>query len=296
MSKKVLIIGADSFTAKYVQMQLEVLNYRVFGSSLFPQKGLISCDISNKESVKKLLEQTKPDYLVHLAGISYVPHGNLNEIYQINQIGVLNILEILKDIRLPIRKILLPSSAIVYGNAASNAPVLDEATIPEPVNHYAISKLAMEHLAKLYWDDIPVIITRPFNYTGIGQNENFLIPKVIKHFLDKKKSIELGNLFTIREYNDVRFVAEVYVELLLNNVTSEIINICSGLGYTIQNIMEFCQQITGQSMEITVNQDFVRKNEILSIIGDQSKLFSIVKVRPINLQETLKWMLNIRLS
>ena len=76
------------------------------------------------------------------------------------------------------------SSATVYGNQKTS--VLDESLAPSPNNYYGISKLAMEFMVRNYFEAFPVIITRPFNYTGIGQSKNFVVPKIVDHF--KKKS------------------------------------------------------------------------------------------------------------
>ena len=182
------------------------------------------------------LNTIKPEYIIHLAGISFVPHSDVRQIYDINFFGTLNILNALLDIGPKPKKIVLASSANVYGNPPTD--IIEETVCPAPINHYAISKLAMEFKARTYFDRLNILITRPFNYTGIGQGGQFLIPKIVKHFKERKQEIELGNLDVVRDFSDVRFVATVYKELMECNTSSEIVNICSGRGVSLKDILQ----------------------------------------------------------
>ncbi len=69
-------------------------------------------------------------------------------------------------------------------------------------------------MARTYADRLPIVLTRPFNYTGVGQSESFVVPKLVSHFANRSASVELGNIDVVRDFSDVRAVAEAYVRLL----------------------------------------------------------------------------------
>jgi nucleoside-diphosphate-sugar epimerase len=169
--------------------------------------------------------------------------------------------------------------------------MLDEQTPPAPANDYAVSKLAMEHMARLWMDKLPVIITRPFNYTGVGQHENFLLPKIVAHFRSKSPDIELGNLHVWRDFSDVRMVAASYRALLDKAPAGQTFNICSRTGYSLGEALEMMNRIAGYEIDVRVNPAFVRANEVVRLVGDNTHLASVVgAITPVPLAQTLRWM------
>lgn len=290
--KKVLITGIDSFTGKHLSFHLEKSGYEVYGTSLF-QRGTkqYKCDITIKDDILATLQKVQPNYLIHLAGISFAAHSNNEDFYRVNTIGTTNILDAILESDINLQKIILASSATVYGNQGKE--VLDESLCPMPANHYGASKYAMECISKNYFDKLSLIITRPFNYTGVGQADNFLIPKIVKHFRENKKVIELGNLDVSREFNDIGFVCEVYNKLIESDVTSEIVNIASNTGYRLLDIVKTMQDIAGYEIDIHINQAFVRQNEIKALTGSSKKLFNIIgHINQKSIKETLKDIYN----
>ena len=282
-SNIVLIFGTDGFTGKYLSSYLIDNRYTVVGTTRR------DCDITQKESIKKIVKEIKPNYIIVLAGISSPAHVNNSEFYRINTIGAINILDVLIELNINPKKTILSSSATIYGN--QGVEVLDESLYPKPANHYGASKYSMEFLAKNYFNRLNIIITRPFNYTGVGQSDNFLIPKIINHFRDSKKVIELGNLDVSREFNDITFVCEVYKRLLESSISGETVNICSGRGVKLLNIIDMMNHIAKYNIEIKVNQNYIRKDEIKSLTGSAKKLFSYVgEVKQRDFKLTLKDM------
>ncbi|WP_297479752.1 GDP-mannose 4,6-dehydratase [Ferrovum sp.] len=277
-----LLTGAAGFTGRHFSAVARQAGYRVHA---------LASDLENAKSVETEIAGVSPDYVVHLAAISAVTHRDVEALYRVNLFGTMNVLNALVALPHPPKNILLVSSANVYGNA-SQSPI-EESACPAPVNHYAISKLAMEHMSATYSDRLPFVIVRPFNYTGVGHDERFVIPKIVKHFARHAPSIELGNLGIEREFNDVRAVCEIYLRLLKLGKPGQLYNVCSGQAISLTTVIETLERITGHELQVSVNQRFVRANEIHRLCGSPANLESCIgRVRHPTLEETLRWMLS----
>ncbi len=276
-----LVTGADGFTGVHFVKQAREVGYEVFE---------FNADLTNPVAVQNQVNAAQPDVVVHLAAISFVGHDKASAFYDVNVIGTLNLLDALLKLPKPPKRVLLASSANVYGNCESSP--ISETQMPAPLNHYAMSKLAMEHLAMTYADRLSLFFVRPFNYTGPGQVESFVIPKIVSHFKRRATTVELGNLTVEREYNDVRMVTDAYLKLLDKAAAGDIYNICSGKTYTLHQVIDALSELTGHQMKVVVNPAFVRANELHRLCGDASRLHKTIGTHdPIALKNTLRWML-----
>jgi GDP-6-deoxy-D-talose 4-dehydrogenase len=278
---RMLVTGADGFTGVHFVRQAREAGYDIFA---------LNADLTDPQAVQAQVASVAPDMVVHLAAISFVGHDKPSAFYDVNVIGTLNLLDaLLKLPKIP-KRVLLASSANVYGNCVMSP--ISETQTPAPLNHYAASKLAMEHLAMTYADRLPLFFVRPFNYTGLGQVESFVVPKIVSHFKRRATTIELGNLTVEREYNDVRMVTDAYLKLLSQAAVGEIYNICSGKTYTLHQVIDALADMTGHQMDVVVNPAFIRANELHRLCGDASKLHETIGAHAsIVLQNTLRWML-----
>lgn len=290
MTKRVLITGIDSFTGKYLSNYLTQFGYDIYGTSLVHNaEKKYKCDITDKDNILDILREVNPDFIVHLSGISFVGYGSAEDFYKVNTIGSLNILEAVVALKLNPSKIIMVSSATIYGD--QGLEVLDESLCPIPANHYGASKYAMENMVKNYFNQLNIIIARPFNYTGEGQAKQFLIPKIVEHFKEHKKEIELGNLYVSREFNDVTFVCEVYRKLMESNSKSTVVNIASNRGIELLDVIKMMNEIAGYKIDVKVNQAFIRKDEIKNLTGSSEKLFAMIgNIKQCTFHETLKKM------
>lgn len=277
---RVLITGLNGFTGRYVQQELQGHGHEVVG---------LAVDLTNPEAVAKEVQNLRPEGVIHLAGVSFVGHDDINALYRVNLIGTRNLLDALNEHASNVQCVLLASSANIYGNATEG--VIVESTIPAPANDYAVSKLAMEYMARLWFDRLPIVITRPFNYTGVGQSDSFLLPKIVGHFKRNERQIELGNLDVFRDFCDVRAVANAYRRLVEVYPTGQTVNVCSGRSHSLREVIEMVEAVAGYQIEVKVNPSFVRANEVRSLLGSADRLRNVIGAwdSP-SLCETLEWM------
>jgi nucleoside-diphosphate-sugar epimerase len=289
---RALLTGCHGFTGRYVAAELEASGYEVVGLAHDgdpPRAGVLRANLLDRNAVQRAVAEARADAVVHLAAISFVAHGDADEIYRTNVVGTRNLLEALAGADRKPRSVVLASSANIYGNAAVE-PIAED-TPPAPANDYAVSKLAMEHMARLWMDRLPITLVRPFNYTGVGQGENFLIPKIVAHFRRGEKVIELGNTGVARDFSDVRDVAHAYTAIVASAPAGETVNFCSGVAHSLGEVLDRMAQIAGYGIEVRVNPAFVRSHEVERLTGSNARLRTLTGFTPsIPWEETLRWM------
>lgn len=291
--KRALITGIKGFTGRYVAAELEQHGWEVWGIGAQLEADdprYRFADLTDAAAVRDIVAEVQPDVVIHLAAVAFVGHGDVDAFYTVNVIGTRNLLAALAENDSPPECVLLASSANVYGNTTEG--VLSETSPADPANDYAVSKLAMEYMARLWMKRLPIVLTRPFNYTGVGQTDSFLLPKIVDHFRRKAEVIELGNLDVWRDFSDVRAVAQAYRRLIELCPAGEVVNTSSGQTHSLRDVLEMASAISGHQMRIEVNPAFVRANEVKTLSGSPARLRSLIgEWSSPPLEETLRWML-----
>ena len=290
--KRALITGISGFTGRYLAQELAAAGYRVFGTVLPGEpvgEDMLALDLTDRAAVAEAVAAIAPDVVAHLAAIAFVAHQDASQIYAVNVVGTRHLLEALAALQQRPAAVLLASSANIYGNAQV-API-DESVPANPANDYAVSKLAMEYMARLWMDRLPIILARPFNYTGVGQPEHFLLPKIVAHFRRRAPVIELGNLAIARDFSDVRTVAACYRRLLAAAPAGQAFNVCSGQSHSLSSLLDMMADIAGYRIEARVNPAFVRANDVLTLVGSNAHLTATIgPIEQVPLATTLRWM------
>lgn len=278
---RILLTGAQGFTGQQFTRSATAEGHEVLP---------LRSDLTDAQALSSEVAGMAFEAVVHLAAIAFVAHTDDKAFYDVNLFGTLNLLRALKEAGRPLHKVLLSSSANVYGNC-EQSPIA-ETQPPAPVNHYAMSKLAMEHLCRAQGAGLPLVFVRPFNYTGPGQPLQFVIPKLVDHFRRKAPSIAMGNLHVEREYNDVRFVCEAYLRLLAQGTEGDVYNVCTGRTWRFDQVLALLEKVSGHHIEVNVDPALVRANEVVRLCGDPSRLIRAIGALPdYSLEDTLSWML-----
>ena len=293
--ERVLVTGLSSFTGYYLEAALDRAGYEVYGTVRSGEptgaKRYVA-ELIDRTALLEVIEMIRPRHIIHLAAVSFVSHQDANDIYLTNIVGTRNLLSALasSSIAHMLGTVLLVSSANIYGN--TDVALIDESQPASPANDYAVSKVAMEQMAALWADRLPLTVVRPFNYTGVGQSQQFLIPKIVDAFARRAKTLELGNLDVYRDFSDVRDVVEVYVRILALSPRTTL-NICSEQMHTLREILTIISSLSEHSLDIHVNPQFVRANEVRMLRGSAARLRSLIpQWHPRPLRDTLAWMLD----
>ncbi len=283
---RVLVTGGSGFTGRYVSAALRDAGHEFVDAEATGPR----FDLTQPTTISAVLSSVRPDAVVHLAARSFVADSDATGFYAVNTVGTVNLLDALIAARLDLDRVVIASSANVYGNATVEP--IPESTPAAPVNHYAASKLAMEAMVHSYAAHLPIVMTRPFNYTGVGQGVQFLIPKLVAHFAQRRSAIELGNLDVVRDFSDVRRIAEAYVRLLSAQVPGGVTNLCSGVGRSLRWVLDQLRELTGHDLDVRVNPAFVRSSEVHRLVGSSATMEGALGQLPFgDFRDTLSWML-----
>lgn len=278
---RVLIFGAGGFVGSYLCKEFLNNGYKVSGtdkgegSALPPEVDFYRTDLMQADEVKKLISQVKPDIIVNLAAISSVGASwNMPQTTMaINVIGALNIMEAARKSEQKPR-ILFVGSSEEY--VISENP-LDENTQLNANNPYGISKVTQEQFAKLYREQygLKIYCVRPFNHTGIGQRDSFVLPSFCKQVAEIDKSgkdgkIQVGNLKVKRDFSHVKDVVRAYRMIVESNNCNQIYNVGSGNAYSLEDMLTYIIGLSNQNIEIEVDQNRIRPTDQPVICCDRS--------------------------
>lgn len=287
-----LVTGAGGFTASYVIPALAAAGFEVWtiarGNTVGARE--LRADINDPAGMHQAVATAAPTHVVHLAGTSNLPDSEASTLFAVNAEGTRNLLNACARLATSPKRILLASSGYVYGDTGGGPA--DEDRVPTPVGAYGKSKLEMEAIAKRYSDQLGITIVRPFNYTGVGQDEKFIIPKLVAVFRERRHDVSFVDPRAVRDFSDVRWVADVYVRLLHFGTSPDVVNVCSGTGRSLLEVLDCLERLTGHRPDRTRlgQRDAVPSNARL--VGSNRRLMDMgIAAAPYSLEQTLSWML-----
>lgn len=299
---RVLIFGAGGFVGSYLCKEFLNNGYKVSGtdkgegSALPSEVDFYRTDLMQANEVEKLIGQIQPDIIVNLAAISSVGASwNMPQTTMaINVIGALNIMEAARKSEQKPR-ILFVGSSEEY--VISENP-LDENTQLNANNPYGISKVTQEQFAKLYREQygLKIYCVRPFNHTGIGQRDSFVLPSFCKQVAEIDKNgkdgkIQVGNLKVKRDFSHVKDVVRAYRMIVESDNCNQIYNVGSGNAYSLEDMLTYIIGLSNQHIEIEVDQNRIRPTDQPVICCDRSLIGKELGWEPqYNVYDALKEM------
>lgn len=278
---RVLVTGADGFVGVHLCNHL-----RAQGDDVLPYGGPAATgdsakaiDIRSEADVVRMIVDTQPEGVIHLAGWSSVgsSYAEPSQCFEVNALGTVRVLEALRK-HCPKARLLLVSSGEVYGEAPDGG-ACSEAHQVAPKSPYAVSKLAAELVARQFFSSYgtDVVTARSFNHVGPGQDERFVIPALahqLRAVAEGKASprIMVGNLDPIRDFSNVLDVVEAYRILLTSGISGDVYNVCSGRGQSIRDVVSELARTAGLEIELIVDPERVRASDIERLVGDPQKI------------------------
>jgi GDP-4-dehydro-6-deoxy-D-mannose reductase len=304
---RVLITGASGFVGRHLATHLDSFGeYEVVGLSSQkrpPIDGgrLLVCDLLDADLTGRTLEHYQPDVIFHLAGQSHVPRAWAApaETLVTNGVGQINLLEGCRTAGLdPV--IISVSSAEIYGAVSPHQIPINEDQPLNPNNPYASSKAAQDLYAGQYAASygMKIVRARPFNHVGPGQTDRFVVSSFARQIAEVEAGLAdpvvlVGNLDPVRDFLDVRDVVDAYRLLANPSFGGEVFNISSGVGVSIQTILDMLIDASTRTIDVRVDPERVRPVEVPEFRGNSGKLAAATGWEPrIPLEQTIRDVLN----
>jgi len=286
---RALITGVNGFVGKYLVQELQEKGYSVCGIGMGPFNlagvHYKEVNILDRLELEQAMKELNPDIVFHLAGLASVSHSwrDPKASFEVNVIGTINLLESLKWRE--VQSIVYVGSSEIYGPGRRIGEKFCETTSPNPQSPYATSKYAAERIALQLGQayKLPVILTRPFNHIGVGQNEGFVVPDFARQILEASKrgeSIRVGRLDVYRDLTDVRDIVRAYRLLAEKGLEGETYNICSGVGRKISDILDLMRMEYG-NLNVELDESKMRPVENIYSVGDNNKIRTAIGWEPL---------------
>jgi GDP-4-dehydro-6-deoxy-D-mannose reductase len=251
-------------------------------------------DILDEVRLTEAVVAAQPEAVYHLAGASDVGGSwqAPRETFLANAVGTFNVLEACRAVGT--ERVLVVSSADVYGRVSEDEVPLDEDRPLQPVTPYAASKVATDALAQQAWlgYGLPVIRVRAFNHLGPGQSEKFVAPslaaRIARNERDGGDTVPIGNLTPMRDITDVRDVVRAYRLLVHNGTAGEAYNVCSGHAVAVKELADSLLAMAERPMHLVTDPALQRPVDIPVLVGDSTRLTKATGWSPtIALEQTL---------
>ncbi|MCD1627288.1 GDP-mannose 4,6-dehydratase [Seohaeicola saemankumensis] len=298
----VLILGGGGFVGTHLQKALLDrfgASVRVVNTSRKPQDpALLPLDITDTEAVRAVILREKPTHVINLVGIASPVAARRDPAlaWELHALAPERLGQVIRE-EMPGSWLFHVSSGLIYGKAALEVDLVDEKTRLEPMDTYSMTKAAGDMaLGVLAGEGLKCIRLRPFNHTGPGQTEDFVVPAFAAQLARisaglQEPVLRVGNLSAIRDFLDVRDVVAAYTTLVERSdhlETGAIYNIASGHGHSMRDILDKLIALAGVPVRVELDPDRQRPSDLPRIVGSTTALAQAIAWVPTRtIQETL---------
>jgi GDP-4-dehydro-6-deoxy-D-mannose reductase len=293
---RLLITGIEGFVGGHLaELVLQQKGVELFGTSLdgglspslSRHRSAIDVrrlDITDAHAVDTLIRDIRPDRIVHLAAMTYVPESMKNPVqtFQTNLLGGIHVLEAVRELHQSSghsAHLLFVSTGEVYGSVdAGDMPITEDCSL-QPQNPYASSKAAADLIAQQYQRSFGLRITvaRPFNHVGAGQAPSFVCSNFARQFAEiaagrREPVLHVGNLESSRDFTDVHDVVRAYWELFDRRSADTVFNVCSGKSHSISEVLALLMEISTLKVSLEQQTERMRSYDVTVVVGDCRRL------------------------
>ena len=292
--KKYLITGFSGFVSRHFMAYLENneilavvkgidLHYPEIRQADFRHVkfDFAQIDLLDKGEVENIIFEFQPDYILHLASFSSVAFSWKEPVqsFQNNTNIFLNLIDAVRKLNIDTR-ILSIGSSEEYGNVNDEDLPLKEDHKLNPVSPYAVARISQEYLSGVYVDGygMDIVLTRSFNHIGPMQKSVFVVSSLAKQLVEIKKSgknkgsVVTGDVTIVRDFTDVRDVVRAYYLLLKEGKKGHLYNVCSGIGFSIKDIIHIMAKQLNIEVDINIDNHLIRPADNKKIIGSNEKI------------------------
>ncbi len=303
---RALITGASGFVGAHLAQHLHEKGIEVWASYRQSRKKFsfpvcwLRADLTHIDETLRLVKESRPHFIFHLAAQTITSQSwkNPEGTFQINVAGSVNLLEAALRFS-PKARIILVSTAHVYGATFFQKRHVREDHLANPVTPYAASKLLMEVAAFNFMKSHPlrIVIVRGFNQLGTGQEEHFIFSDFCRQIalIEKRKKapvLEVGNLALVRDFIHVHDAVKAYDLLAHKGRRGEIYNVGSGRGMRLSEGVKLLAKESRIPFIVRKKSERLRKNDYPYGVADCSKVRKLGWRPRASLTEGLRELLN----
>ncbi len=255
-------------------------------------------NLLDASETSRIISEVKPDLIFHLAASAFVGDSFKKpaEFIANNSAAQINVLESVKENNLFDTKIVIVSSAHVYGLVKEKDLPIDEDTPFHPDSPYSVSKITQDYLGSSYYAayNLKTIMLRPFNHIGPRLSPNISLSRFAKQIAEIEKGLQeprmtVGNLDAKRDFTDVRDMVRAYVLSAEKCNAGEAYNIGTGVSHKIGDVLKQLLSLAKVSIDVVQDESLLRPSDIPELRCDSSRFHEATGWEPqISFEKTLQ--------